>query len=106
MVRAHLAMLALAIGLVGASGCACPLSARLGVQHDECACNENAAGAFEEGMTGFEGPVLMQPEGGYIPPPPTPTGPPPRIEPIPQANPYPYTPNIPTGLRKLFGREP
>jgi len=52
-------------------------------------------------MTGMEGPILMQPDGGFAPP--TPTGPPPRIVPVPQANPVPYTP---TGLRRLFSRDP
>jgi hypothetical protein len=95
-------MLALAIGLAGASGCACPLSARLGGFHEDCACNETVPGALAEGTSGFEGPILMQPEGGYVPPLPTQTGPPPLIEPVPQANPFSYTP---AGLRRLFGRD-
>jgi hypothetical protein len=109
-------MLALAIGLAGASGCAYHKGVQLSGQHDECACNDGAYGAggayggegaygaaIGDGMSGFEGPILMQPDGGYMPPMPTPTGPPPRIVPVPQANPVPYSP---TGLRKLFSREP
>ncbi len=99
MVRTRLAMLALAIGLAGASGCACPWRYHLSGRHDECVCNEGAQTAFGDGMSGFEGPILMQPDGGTMPP----TGPPPRIVPVPQANPVPYSP---AGLRKLFSREP
>jgi len=99
MVRARLALLALTLGLV--SGCGLSLGYRsVGVQ-DECACQNEAYGAVEGSMTGMEGPILMQPDGGFVPP--TPTGPPPRIVPVPQANPVPYTP---TGLRRLFSRDP
>jgi hypothetical protein len=103
MDRTRLAVLALALGLAGASGCAYPLSSRLCSPCNECACNQAGAyGAIGEGMSGIDGPILMQPDGGLAPLP-TPTGPPPRIVPVPQANPVPYTP---TGLRRLFGREP
>jgi hypothetical protein len=103
MDRTRLAMLALAIGLAGASGCTCPLSSRLSAPCNECACNEGGAyGAIGDGISAGDGPILMQPDGG-LPPLPTPTGPPPRIVPVPQANPVPYSP---TGLRKLFSREP
>jgi len=104
MVRTRLALLALAISLAASSGCAFPRSCypRCGQSDECCACNQGAYGAIGENIAGVDGPVLMQPDGG-LPPLPTPTGPPPRIVPVPQANPVPYTP---TGLRRLFSREP
>src|SRR6516164_11079682 len=91
MVRTRLSLLTLAIGLTAASGCAFRSWQVTTPQSDCCACNQNPYGAIgagvaglEQGLgSGYEGPILMQPDGGFVPP--TPTGPPPRIKPVPQA---------------------
>jgi hypothetical protein len=108
MLRARLASLALASSLCLVCGCfSLPNNC---FSRRQATCPECDTCAATGVVSGFEGPVLV-PQDNFmpdmiVPPPPlpgSPTSPPPRIVPVPQANPSPYTP---TGLRRFFSREP
>ena len=101
MFRARLASLTLAAGLLALTGCnSCGPGLNLfHRQHPttDCSCaHATVVGA----VSGFEGPQLV-PSDITMPSPST--TPPPRIVPVPQAPPVPYQP---TGLRRLFDRQP
>jgi hypothetical protein len=101
MYRARLASFTLAAGLLALTGCnSC--SPGLNLFHrsrptSDCCCSQGGAvGA----VSGFEGPALIPSDPAAMP---SSTNPPPRIVPVPQANPVPYQA---TGLRRLFDRQP
>ena len=115
MVRARLASLALAGSLLFVAGCEmcqrdpCDTGGGCFASHGgwfskfrlasrnnapEC-CGEGAVisgGTVHHGMIQGEGPALISPDAFITNPSSVPNGKPPRIVPIPQANPMPYTP--------------
>ena len=107
MVRVRLASLAVAAAVVFCSGCCChPFTSLFHRHHNGCDC-ACMSPCDSSGLVGFEGPAVPPPDAlGAMPFTPSPTqitpmppatiGPAPRIVPIPQANPTPYTPGTPT----------
>jgi hypothetical protein len=105
MTRVRLASLLVAAGLVFSSGCCFPSFCGFRHRHNGDGCGECACGGGDiatHGLAGLDGPIVGTPDGlNAVPlmPPPgdistqqPPIGPPPRVVPIPQANPIPYTP--------------
>jgi hypothetical protein len=105
MYPARLASLTLAAGLSVLSGCnSCGPGLNLFHRRPttDCCCSQTATvGA----VSGFDGPALV-PSDATIQPPPGSATQPPRIVPVPQADPVPYAPYQKTGLRKLFPNLP
>jgi hypothetical protein len=103
MTRVRLASLLVAAGLVFSSGCCFPSLCGVRQRHNGNGCCECACGDMStQGIAGLDGPIVGTPDAlGAVPlmPPPgdistqqPPIGPSPRVVPIPQANPIPYTP--------------
>ena len=114
MLRARLAFLTLA-GSLFLTGCGTSSGFRPFARcHHEPCCGQLASncGSVVGSTCGCEtagtlstfdsGPMLVPPDATIMPPPPGSTAPVPRIVPVPQAAPTPYSP---TGLRKLFSRD-